>query len=107
MGKRFIDLDTERAMKKSLHSLVSRLLYEVEAGKQDEEGAQIELAEFRKCYGFTEQTFKAYLETTLQKVRTEQMQSISSNTEIESESYDDDWPPREPDNSNNSKKSKK
>ena len=38
MNRKFIDLDTERAMKKGLYSLVSRLLYEVEAGKQDEEG---------------------------------------------------------------------
>ena len=40
-------------MRKNLNSLVSRLLYEVSAGRQDEDGAQIELAEFRKRYNFT------------------------------------------------------
>ncbi|MEM9424056.1 MAG: hypothetical protein AAF975_04630 [Spirochaetota bacterium] len=96
MAKKRMDFETERAMKKELNALISRLLYEVEAGKSDEEQAQKELAEFREHYGFKVEDFKPYQEAAFQKVQMERMQNMANMSRGEGESYNDDWPPPEP-----------
>ena len=107
MAKNFMDLDEERAMRKALDSLVAQLFSDVDAGKQDEEGAQVELAKFRTSYGFTEKIFKPYIDSSLQRVQAKRMQNTNSVTNAQEEITYDDWPPREPNVSNDSRKNKK
>ena len=103
MKKKFMDLDAERAMRKELDRLVAQLFSDVDAGRQDEDGAQLELAQFRKHYALTEKDFKPYMDAALQRAQAKRVQGLSSATPTEVEFSNDDWPPKEPDVSNKGK----